>query len=176
MVCDTQYGVTRVRRRSPRDASAGAAARHRRAGVPADPEAPQLRVRTPRGSRAARLRRRRQHPVPAASTAREAGPADERMEHRRVSSAQVLPNERRRNRTRRPALPRLEPAARRLPRTGERIMPATAGNTLTDRYVAATLRSLPERQRPEIERELRASIADAVEDRIEGGTKPKAAE
>jgi hypothetical protein len=55
-------------------------------------------------------------------------------------------------------------------------MTATTGNTLTDRYVAATLRSVPERQRPEIEKELRASIADAVDDRIGAGTKPKAAE
>ncbi|SEG93270.1 hypothetical protein SAMN05444920_10879 [Nonomuraea solani] len=59
-------------------------------------------------------------------------------------------------------------------------------NTLTDRYVAAVLRHLPgsrrsgsrrsEDQRPEdqrpdidIERELRASIADAVDDRVEAG-------
>ncbi|MFI6990565.1 permease prefix domain 1-containing protein [Nonomuraea wenchangensis] len=54
-------------------------------------------------------------------------------------------------------------------------------NTLTDRYVAAVLRHLPgsrrsgsrrpEDQRPDIdiERELRASIADAVDDRVEAG-------
>lgn len=35
--------------------------------------------------------------------------------------------------------------------------------SLTDRYVAAVLRSTPTRQREEIERELRASIADALE-------------
>jgi hypothetical protein len=49
-------------------------------------------------------------------------------------------------------------------------------NTLTDRYVDATLRRLPERQRPDIERELRASIADAVDDRVEAGAKPDEAE
>jgi hypothetical protein len=48
--------------------------------------------------------------------------------------------------------------------------------TLTDRYVAATLRTLPEKQRPDIEQELRASIADAVDDRIEAGAEPAAAE
>lgn len=39
--------------------------------------------------------------------------------------------------------------------------------SLTDRYVAATLRSIPSRQREELERELRASIADAMEDQTE---------
>lgn len=37
--------------------------------------------------------------------------------------------------------------------------------SLTDRYVWATVRSLPEKQRADIERELRASIADAIEAR-----------
>ncbi|GAA3272294.1 hypothetical protein Dvina_46050 [Dactylosporangium vinaceum] len=44
-----------------------------------------------------------------------------------------------------------------------------ATTTLTDRYVEATLRRLPARQRPDIEQELRASIADAIEDRVETG-------
>ena len=48
--------------------------------------------------------------------------------------------------------------------------------TLTDRYVEATLRRLPGHQRPDIERELRASIADAVDDRVEAGDDPAAAE
>lgn len=39
--------------------------------------------------------------------------------------------------------------------------------TLTERYVAATLRAVPPRQRDEIERELRAAIADAVDDQGE---------
>jgi hypothetical protein len=47
---------------------------------------------------------------------------------------------------------------------------------LTDRYVQATLRRLPVEQRPDIERELRAAIADAVDDRIEAGGEPGAAE
>jgi hypothetical protein len=55
-------------------------------------------------------------------------------------------------------------------------MTATATNTLTDRYVDSTLRSLPVRQRPDIDRELRASIADAVESRVEAGEDPAEAE
>lgn len=38
--------------------------------------------------------------------------------------------------------------------------------TLTDRYVAEVLRGIPESQRDDIERELRSSIADAVEVRL----------
>lgn len=48
--------------------------------------------------------------------------------------------------------------------------------TLTDRYVDATLRSLPTGQRQDIERELRSSIADAVDDRVTAGEDPSAAE
>lgn len=48
--------------------------------------------------------------------------------------------------------------------------------TLTDRYVDATLRRLPTSQRPDIERELRSSIADAVDDRVGAGEDPEAAE
>jgi len=48
--------------------------------------------------------------------------------------------------------------------------------SLTDRYVAATLRGIPEKQRPDLERELRSSIADAVEDRITNGEDRTAAE
>ncbi len=47
-------------------------------------------------------------------------------------------------------------------------MPTTTP-TLTDRYVATALRTLPERQRPDIERELRASIGDAVDARVDAG-------
>ena len=39
--------------------------------------------------------------------------------------------------------------------------------SLTDRYIDAALRSIPAKQRAEIELELRASIADAMEDRPE---------
>jgi hypothetical protein len=52
----------------------------------------------------------------------------------------------------------------------------TPTTTLTDRYVDAILRRLPERQRPDIEKELRASIADAVDDRLDAGTDPAEAE
>lgn len=49
-------------------------------------------------------------------------------------------------------------------------------STLTDRYVWAVVRSLPEKQRADIDRELRASIADSIDDRIEAGTDEAAAE
>ena len=49
-------------------------------------------------------------------------------------------------------------------------------SSLVDRYVAATLRSLPERQRPDIDAELRALIADAIDDRREAGVDADTAE
>ncbi|MEP6480728.1 MAG: permease prefix domain 1-containing protein [Rhodoglobus sp.] len=49
-------------------------------------------------------------------------------------------------------------------------------STLTDRYVWAVVRSIPEQQRADIERELRGSITDAVEGRIDGGSEPGLAE
>ncbi|EPR75368.1 putative membrane protein [Leifsonia rubra CMS 76R] len=52
----------------------------------------------------------------------------------------------------------------------------TATSSPTDRYVAATLRSLPERQRQDIEAELRALIADAIDDRREAGVDVDVAE
>jgi len=48
--------------------------------------------------------------------------------------------------------------------------------TLTDRYVDAAVRRLSADKRPDIDRELRASIADAVDDRVEAGTDPAEAE
>ncbi len=48
--------------------------------------------------------------------------------------------------------------------------------TLTDRYVTATLSRLPEAKRADLERELRASIADAVDGRTAAGEDPTAAE
>ncbi len=47
---------------------------------------------------------------------------------------------------------------------------------LTERYLAAALRSVPHRQRTDVERELRSSIADAVEDRASAGEDRDAAE
>lgn len=52
----------------------------------------------------------------------------------------------------------------------------TTTGTLTDRYVDAALRRLPERRRPDIEQELRTSIADAVDDRVHAGEDPAQAE
>jgi hypothetical protein len=48
--------------------------------------------------------------------------------------------------------------------------------TLTDRYIYAVQRSLPEAQRADIDRELRATIADTVDAKIESGSKPADAE
>ncbi len=48
--------------------------------------------------------------------------------------------------------------------------------SLTERYLAATLRGIPAKQRPDVERELRSSIADAVEDRVANGEGRAAAE
>jgi hypothetical protein len=48
--------------------------------------------------------------------------------------------------------------------------------SLTERYLAATLRGIPEKQRPDLDRELRSSIADAVEDRVASGEERVAAE
>ena len=41
--------------------------------------------------------------------------------------------------------------------------------SLTERYLAAALRGIPEAKRKDVERELRSSIADAVEDHVEAG-------
>jgi hypothetical protein len=49
-------------------------------------------------------------------------------------------------------------------------------NELVDRYVGATLRTVPEGQRGDIEAELRASIEDAVEARVDAGTDVATAE
>jgi hypothetical protein len=49
-------------------------------------------------------------------------------------------------------------------------------DTLTDRYVWAVLKSLPEGKRTDIDRELRASIADDVDARVAAGERPDAAE
>jgi hypothetical protein len=40
---------------------------------------------------------------------------------------------------------------------------------LTERYLAAAVRGIPEAQRTDVERELRSSIADALEDRLSAG-------
>lgn len=48
--------------------------------------------------------------------------------------------------------------------------------TLTQRYIAATVHSLPPSSQDDVRAELSASIADAVEARIENGEPPEAAE
>lgn len=55
-------------------------------------------------------------------------------------------------------------------------MTTTTTTSLTDRYIDAILRRVPSHQRPDIERELRTSIADAVDDRLEAGAEPGEAE
>lgn len=49
-------------------------------------------------------------------------------------------------------------------------------STLTDRYVSAVVRGVPDRQRADLEQELRASLADAIDARIEAGSDAKTAE
>jgi hypothetical protein len=46
----------------------------------------------------------------------------------------------------------------------------------TERYLAAALRSIPEPKRTDVERELRSSIEDAIEERVEAGADRTAAE
>ncbi len=48
--------------------------------------------------------------------------------------------------------------------------------SLTDRYIWAVQRSLPEAQRDDIDRELRGTIADTIDAKIEAGSEPEAAE
>ena len=48
--------------------------------------------------------------------------------------------------------------------------------TLTDRYVAAVMRQVPDRQRADIERELRAAIGDDTDARTERGATAQDAE
>ena len=47
---------------------------------------------------------------------------------------------------------------------------------LTDRYVTAALRTIPEKQRDDIEAELRASIGDAIDARVDNGEEKASAE
>ena len=49
-------------------------------------------------------------------------------------------------------------------------------DTLTDRYIWAVLKSLPEAKRADIDRELRGSIADDIDARVAAGETPDAAE
>lgn len=53
---------------------------------------------------------------------------------------------------------------------------ATTTATLTDRYVDAVIRTIGEKQREDVAAELRASIADQIEARIEDGETPEGAE
>ncbi|MGV9194348.1 permease prefix domain 1-containing protein [Microbacterium sp. MC2] len=48
--------------------------------------------------------------------------------------------------------------------------------SLTDRYIDAVTRSLPEAQRADVAAELRASVADQIDDRTASGADPDAAE
>jgi hypothetical protein len=48
--------------------------------------------------------------------------------------------------------------------------------SLTDQYLAAALRHLPQKKRADVERELRSSIGDATDDRVAGGEAPELAE
>jgi uncharacterized membrane protein YiaA len=52
----------------------------------------------------------------------------------------------------------------------------TPASSLTERYLDAALRGVPAKQRDDVARELRSSVADAVEDRVAAGEDPVAAE
>jgi len=52
----------------------------------------------------------------------------------------------------------------------------TTDNSLTQRYLGVVLSRIPAGKRDDVERELRSSIADAVDDRIAGGQSPDLAE
>lgn len=52
----------------------------------------------------------------------------------------------------------------------------TPASSLTERYLDAALRGVPANQRDDVARELRSSVADAVEDRVAAGEDPLAAE
>ena len=49
-------------------------------------------------------------------------------------------------------------------------------STLTDRYVSAVVRGVPDRQRADLEQELRASLADDIDARLDAGADAKSAE
>ena len=46
-------------------------------------------------------------------------------------------------------------------------------STLTDRYVDAAMRTVPEKQRPDLSAELRASIDDQIDARVDAGEAPR---
>ncbi|MBD7956102.1 hypothetical protein H9651_00420 [Microbacterium sp. Sa4CUA7] len=52
----------------------------------------------------------------------------------------------------------------------------TVTATLTDRYIETAMRTVPEKQRPDLAAELRASIEDQIDGRIAAGDMPDAAE
>lgn len=52
----------------------------------------------------------------------------------------------------------------------------TSAATLTDRYIDAAMRTVPEAQRSDLAAELRASIDDQIEARVESGESPDSAE
>lgn len=54
--------------------------------------------------------------------------------------------------------------------------PTLTKPTLTDRYIDAAMRSVPEDQRPDLAAELRASIADQIDARVLDGEDPDSAE
>ncbi len=52
----------------------------------------------------------------------------------------------------------------------------TSASSLTERYLDAALRGVPAKERDDVARELRSSVADAVEDRVAAGEDPVKAE
>src|SRR5690606_35974891 len=71
---------------------------------------------------------------------------------------------------------RSPPPSRRCRATADTNRGPPMESTFTDRYVHAVTRTLPEQQRGDVADELRASIADQIEDRLEAGAEADEAE
>ena len=172
IVCDTQYSVKHERDRSTRHAPAGAATRHRRARVPATARAAGLRLRPARGARDAAASTptpTRCTPCCAVSRSRGTSRASGTPTRRDLASSTAPAR-------RAPAWPRSSPTnSARSPRRSTHFPRRTDMNTstLTDRYIDAAMRTVPEKQRADLAAELRASIDDQIDARVESGRAPR---
>src|SRR5699024_6768415 len=143
-----------------------------------------LRLRPARGPPAPRLRHRRQHALPPVAAPRETGLPHQRVGHRGVPPPQVLLDIGRRGPPGRDphhgvgrADQRDHIPARRLPHRLSSPHRSTAMNTaLAERYIAATVKSLPPAVQDDVRAELTASITDAIDARTQQGEDPATAE
>src|SRR5690606_21673060 len=105
---------------------------------------------------------------------REAGAADERVEHRGGAAAQVLPDQPGGGRAAKAPDDRMAIVGHGDRGTGRR--PVMSRSTLTERYVWAVARHLPEEIGPDVAEELRSSLAETIEAKIDAGAAPHEAE